>query len=176
MIPYSDLLAFDSHSLQQWICPFLELHNHSRPSQDKSWALIANLIRPELNRSVAVIDDQNRARIHPLLMEICDTAYKSIIKEADKVLIYREVFNSIPRAVLECSVREQLLPENRFSLLQSRLHSLESEAQEKVFSLEQREQDCVSLRRQIDDIRSSLSWKITAPLRSLVSLFRRTFW
>ena len=96
--------------------------------------------------------------------------------EADKLTIYREVFNSIPRAVLECSVREQLLPENRFSLLQSRLHSLESETQEKVFSLEQREQDCVSLRRQIDDIRSSLSWKITAPLRSLVNLFRRTFW
>ena len=45
--------------------------------------LIATLIRPEFNRAETVIDDQSRARIHPLLLEVCNRAYKNIIQAGD---------------------------------------------------------------------------------------------
>ena len=130
------------------------------------------MIRPELNRSEAAINDQNRARIHPLLLEICEHTYQIIFKSGDQLISYQEHFNSLPRAVLECSAREQLLPEADFGLLHNRLHSIEAETQNLAFSLEQRERDCASLQRQLSDLQNSHSWKITAPLRALVDFFR----
>ena len=72
LLLYSDLLAIDDQSLQQRLGPFLELHRHSRPSKDLARALIEKLIRPELNRSETAINDQSRARVNPLLLEICE--------------------------------------------------------------------------------------------------------
>ena len=108
------------------------------------------MIRPELNRSETAINDQSRARIHPLLLEICDHAYKNIANQAIKLISYQEQFNSLPRAVLECSVREQILPECDFLCSCNRLHSIESETQNLASSLEQRERDCASYQRQIE--------------------------
>ena len=172
LLLYSELLAFDDQSLQQRLGPFLEYHNHSRPSEDHARDLIATLIRTELNRSEAAINHQNRARMHPLLMEICDHAYKNIIKASDKLTCYQEHFNSLPRTVLECSARERLLPEGDFCLLNNRLHSMEAETQNLALSLEQRERDCASLQRQLSDLKVSHSWRITAPLRTLGEFFR----
>ena len=174
LLIYSDLLALDDQSLKQCLGPFLEYHNYSRPSEDQSRALITTLIRPELNRSETVINYQNRARIHPRLLEICVQTYKNIIKASNKLNGYQEYFDSLPRVVLECSVREQLLQEAEFSLLQNRLYSMEAETQDLVSSLEQRERDCTSLQRQLADLHVSHSWRITAPLRVLGQLFRAT--
>ena len=175
LITFSDLLTFDGQSLQQRLSPFLEFHNHSRPSDDHARALIATLIRPELNRAVAVINAESRARIHPLLLEICEHAYETIINSSDQLTSYQEHFNSLPRAVLECSARDQLLPEADFGLLQNRLHSIEDETKDLAFSLEQRDRDCESLHRQLRDLQRSHSWKITAPLRAFVDFFRLAF-
>ena len=172
LVPYSDLLTFDDKSLQQCLGPFLELHKHSRPSEDHARALIATLIRPEFNRADAVINAEIHARIHPILLEICEHTYEVIINSGDQLTTYQECFNSLPRPVLECSARDHLLPEADFGSLQNRLHSIESEAQNLAFSLGQREQDCASLQRQLSDLQSSHSWKITAPFRALVDFLR----
>ena len=172
LLLYSDLLAFDDQSLQQCLGPFLEHHKHSRPSEDQARTLVATLIRPELNRSEAVVNDQIRANIHPLLLDICDQAYKHISNASDQIASYQEHFNILPRAVLDFSVREQMVSETDFILLHNRLHSIEFEAQSLALSLEQRERDCESLNRQVMDFRNSHSWKITSPLRALGNFFR----
>ena len=105
--------------------------------------------------------------------EICVQTHKNIIKASNNQTVTKSI-SILPRVVLECSVREQLLKEAEFSLLQNRLYSMEAETQDLVSSLEQRERDCTSLQRQLADLHVSHSWRITAPLRVLGQLFRAT--
>ena len=172
LLLYSDLLDFDEQSLQLCLGPFLEHHKYSRPSKDQARALIATLIRTELNRSEAAINSQNRSRLSPLLLEVCDAAYSNVTKARYQLQSYQEHFSSLPRAVLECSVREQVFQESNHGLLKNRLNHASAENQKLVFTLEQRERDCASLQRQVRDLQSSHSWKITAPFRVLVNFFR----
>ena len=174
LLLYSDLLAFDEKSLQHCLGPFLEHHKHQRPSGDLVRALITTLIRPEWNRSETAIQDQNRARVNPLLLEICDQTYKDVVKASNQLNSYKEHFNALPGAVLECSAREELFPESNTSLLHNRLHSIESENKKLSFSLERRELDCISLQSQVRGFQNSFSWRITAPLRFLVDFLRHT--
>ena len=175
LITYGDLLAFDDQSLRQRLGPFLECHDHSRPSDDHVRALIATLTRPELNRAVDVINAESHARIHPVLLALCERTYEAIVSSSDQLTSFQEHFNFLPRAVMECSAREQLLPEADFGLLQNRLQTIESEAQNLAFLLEQRDRDCELLRRQLINLQGSHSWKITAPLRALMDFLRLSF-
>ena len=172
LILYSDLLVLDEQALQQRLGPFLELHNHSRPTEDQARALITTLIRRELNRSEIVTADQGCASIHPILLEICNHAYKNIASSRDQLSSYKEHFNSMPRVVLECSVREQLFPDADFGLQYNRSNSVKSQAEALAFSLEESERERKSLQRKVRDIQNSRSWKITAPIRVLASFFK----
>tara|TARA_B100000674_G_scaffold489257_1_gene502916 strand:+ start:3574 stop:4572 length:999 start_codon:yes stop_codon:yes gene_type:complete len=172
LVLYSDLLNFDDQSLCQRLGPFLELHNHLRPSDDQARILVSTLIRPEFNRSEVGLNEESRARINPLLLKVCNQAYKNIIEAGDQLSCYQEQFNSVPRVILECSSRDQLLPEADVRSLQNRLSLIESEMCEVVNSLEQRDRDCASLSRRLKDLLHSRSWKITAPLRAFVDCFR----
>ena len=78
----------------------------------------------------------------------------------------------MPRVVLECSARDQLIPEADFSLLHNRLCIIESEMRNAGASLEQRDRDCELLQYQLNDLRNSRSWKITAPLRAIADFVR----
>ena len=168
IIRYGDLLNFDEQSLQQCLGPFLELHKHSRPSENHARALIKTLIRPELNRSESVINAESRSRVNPTLLEICERTYAVVVNSGDQLTSYQEHFNPLPRVVLECSSRDQLLPEANFCMVQSRLRSIEVETQNLASSLEQRDLDCLSLRHQIGALQNSFSWKITAPFRAFI--------
>ena len=172
LICYADLLSFDDQSLQQNLGPFLETHKYLRPSEVHVRSLIETLIRPDLNRAEAVINAESCARIHPLLLEVSERTYESVISSSDQLTSYKEGFNSLPHAVLECSARDQLLPESGFCLLQRRLRSIEYEAQNLALSLEQSERDCALLRSQIRGFQSSHSWKLTAPLRAFADFLR----
>ena len=186
LVPYSALLALEDHSLQQLLGPFLELHQHQRPSDDKARNLISTLLKPDFNRAEDVLNAASRARIHPMLFQICEHAYKGIIQAGDQLSSFQEHFSSLPRAVLECSAREQLLPEAEAGLLKNRLQLIESEMRTMSSSLEKRDQDCESLQRQVQvsrqdldiarnqlsELQNSRSWKITAPLRLLGDYFR----
>ena len=175
LLIYRDLLVFDDQSLQLCLGPFLEHHKHSRPSKDQAGSLIKTLIRPELNRSETVLDHQNRARVHPILQEICVKAYKNIANARDKIQSHQEQFNFIPRSVLECSAWERVLAESDHSLLSNRLNDEASENQNLLLSLEQLDRDCVSFQRQLRDLQTSHSWNITAPFRVLGDFFRTIF-
>ena len=172
LVPYSSLLSLDDQAYQQLFGPFLELHNHQRPSNELAGALFESLLKPEFNRAEAALNSESHARIHPLLLNICEHAYNSIIHSSDQLSSFQEQFNSLPRAVLECSTRDQLIPEADLSLLHNRLCTIESEMRNACSSLEQRDQDCELLQYQLNDLRNSRSWKITAPLRAIGNFVR----
>ena len=51
LVSYRSLLILDNQSLLKLFGPFLELHNHQRPSEEQSESLILSLLKPEFNRS-----------------------------------------------------------------------------------------------------------------------------
>ena len=69
-------------------------------------------------------------------------------------------------------MRDKLLPEAELGLLHNRLQALESDIRNVSSSLERRERDCAALQYQLEDIKNSHSWKITAPLRVLSGFLR----
>ena len=126
------------------------------------------------------------ARIHPLLLKICEYTYKRIIHSDDQLSSFKEHFDSMPRVVLECSMRDHISPESEVIFLQKRLHSIESEMSNVSISLEQRERDLALLQDQFEhdqrslhlaecqlrDLLNSRSWQLTRPLRALIDLLR----
>ena len=172
LITYSDLLTLDNQTFQQFFGPFLEHHKYQRPSADRAQALITSMLKPEFNRADSALNAEIRARINPLLLRSCEHSYRSIIQSSDQLKSFQENFNSLPRAVLEFSSRDQLLPEAEVSILHNRLLDMESKLQTFCFSLEQSERDCVSLQQKLKDLLNSRSWKITAPLRIITSFLR----
>ena len=175
LLLYKDFLAFDERTLQQRLCPFLEFHKHSRPSEDQARALIATLIRSELNRSVTETNEHAASHMNTLLLEVCNTAYANITQASNQLTSFQDQFNSLPRAVLECAVRDRLVPEVGFALLYSSLQSVKSEAQDLSISLQERDRDCALLQCQLRELKGSHSWRITAPLRALNDLLLLAF-
>ena len=137
LVPYSALLALDDHALQKIVGQFLELHNHQRPSLDHAQALIALLLKPQFNRSEDSLNLDSRTLINPLLLKICKRAYDNIVQASDQLTSFQEQFNSLPRVVLECSARDQLLLEAEARTLKDRLHFVESKMLNVASSLEQ---------------------------------------
>jgi hypothetical protein len=58
--------------------------------------------------------------------------------------------------------------------LKSRLIVRECQERERVVDLDNLNSSYIALKRQISDIVNSKSWRITAPLRSMASLFKRS--
>ena len=141
LITYSTLLTLDDISLQRYLGPFLELHMCPRPSEGQARSLIKSLLKPQLNRAEDALNSESRARIHPLLLKICLDAYESTIQSKDILTSFKEQFNFLPRIVLECAARDQLLPEAELGLLRNRLHNIESDLQSVCSSLGQRESE-----------------------------------
>jgi len=172
LVPYSALLVLDDHDLQQLFGPFLEDHKHQRPSNDQARNLITSLLKPEYNRSQDSLCSDSRSRIHPVLFQICEFAYNSIIRSDNQLAVFQDHFSSLPRVVLECSARDKLLPEAEATSLRDRLHVVQSEMHDVVSSFEQQERYCASLQNQLRDLQNSHSWKITSPLRAVSDFFR----
>ena len=110
-------------------------------------------------------------RIHPMLFSICKNSYKTIIQSSDQLVSFKEQFNILPRAVLECAAREQLLPETEVTMLHNRLQTVDSEMRNLLTSLEQRDRDCALLQQDLRDLHNSHSWRLTAPLRAFRNFF-----
>ena len=117
LVPYGYLLNVDDQALQQLVGPFLELHKLQRPSVDHAQALISSLLKPEFNRAENALNAESRDRIHPLLLSICEEAFKNTVQANDQLLSFQEQFSHLPRIVLECSARAKLLPESDVNLL-----------------------------------------------------------
>ena len=74
----------------------------------------------------------------------------------------------MPRSVLECSARDQLLPESETIRLNNRLLLVESEKQNVASSLEQQKRDCALLQLQLQGLQDSRR-EDYAPLRAVVT-------
>ena len=172
LVSYSSLLTLDYQSLQRIVGPFLEFHKHRMPSDDTARALIESLLEPQFNRAEHALSSESRGRVHPLLLEICEYTYKVITQSGDQLSSFQEHFNSMPRVLLECSARDRLLSETDNSFNYHRLHSIQSEMLDVSSCLKERESECASLVDQLRLLRSSHSWKITAPLRAFGDSFR----
>ena len=168
LISYKTLLSLDHQGLQSFFGPFLEIHNRQSPSDGHTQALIASLLKPELNRASYALTAENRAFINPHLLKISQNIYNNIIHSGDQLACFKRDFDSLPRIVLECSARDQLLPESQFSSLQNDLNNLESTIQDLSLSRDQRERDVSLLQQQLNNLHNSRSWQLTAPFRSLV--------
>ena len=130
-------------------------------------------MRPELNRADAALGIEIRSHLNLLLLSAVNMLTKALFALATNCQ-FSECFNSLPRAVLECSARDQLLPEAEVGSLQNRLSLIETEMRNLGSSLERREADFASLQCQIVRLQNSRSWKITAPLRALGDFLRAT--
>ena len=111
LIPYSSMLDLDDQTLHNLLCPFLEPIIIKGHLIIKHLALTSSLLKPEFNRSEDALNASSRAFIQPLLLEICQHAYHSITQASNQMTCFKEQFIVLPRSVLECAVRDQLLPE-----------------------------------------------------------------
>ena len=145
---------------------------HQRPSDDHARTLITSLLRPEFNRAETAINAESGNQIHQGLLKVCERSYRNIIHSSDILASFQEHFASLPRAVLDCCARDQLVPESEALFLKNRLQAIELKLQNVCSSLEQRDQDCELIRHQIRDLQGSRSWKITAPFRAFADHFR----
>ena len=126
LVPYSNLLILDDQSLQNLVGPFLEFHNHQRPSTAQACNLLTTLLKPEFNRSEGAFNFQNRSNIHPQLLRVCEIAYNEVVQSNDILTIFKDIFSVLPRVVLECAVSENFLL-SLISALQNRFNLIESE-------------------------------------------------
>ena len=172
LITYGDLLTLDCTSIQQLFGPFLEVHKYQRPSDDQARALLTSFLKPEFNRAQHALNAECRLHVNPLLLRNCNLAYEGILNASNKLASFQEHFDSLPRVLLESSAREQLLPEAKTIVLSNRLKNTESELEKASFSLKQRERDCDRLQYQLRGLQTSRSWRITAPLRMLMSFLK----
>ena len=127
LIPYSSMLMLDDQGLNCLFGPFLELHNHQRPSDDHARLLVMSILKPEFNRAEFALNAQTHNHIHPMLLKASNNAYKSIMNSSDKLNSFKEHFDSIPRVILECSMRDLLVPEAEVRQYRTRLIHMESE-------------------------------------------------
>ena len=118
-----------------------------------------SLLKPEFNRSEDALSFDSRSRVHPVLLQVCESAYNGIIRSENQLDVFQEYFNSVPRVVLECSVRDQLLPEAEAISLRDRLHTVESKMSDVISSFEQQERNCASLRHQLCNLKRLHSWR-----------------
>ena len=175
LVPYCDLLSLDDQLLVNFFGPFLELHRHQRPSDDESRDLISSLLRKNLNRSDSALSAVSRSLIHPTLLKVCEESYRSVVQSSDQVASFQEQFSFLPRAVLECSVQDQLLPEVEASSVKNRLVLIELEMSNLRSSLEEKEMSCSSLEYQLRALQNSHCWRLTAPFRSIFNFIKRAF-
>ena len=142
------------------------------PPDDIALALIESLLQPQFNRAENALSSESRVRVHPLHLQICEQTYKVITQSSDQLTSFQEHFNSMPRVVLECSARDRLLSETDSSFLYHRLQSIQSEMRSVSTCLNESKHECTSLKNQLGLLRSSRSWKITAPLRAFGDYLR----
>jgi len=174
LVLYNDLLVLNDQSLQHVFGPFFECHKLRIPADAQAKSLISLLLKPQFNRAEAALNIDQYPRINHSLLAHCKNAYNSIVESSDQLASYKEHFNSLPHAVLECSARDQLQPETQVIFLHDRLRAMEFEMKNIVCSLEQKERDCVLFNQRLREFESSSSWKITYPLRALAGLFKAT--
>ena len=136
-------------------------------------AALQQRLNAGLNRAgTALRPRMGSASSHVELLTLCQRAYCSVVEHVDaKVMRFCEVFDALPRAVLNTLQLFDMLPTPQVinspdPADQARLRELAHQLACSAHSLQASE-------KELSDLRASISWRLTSPLRALRQGWRR---
>ena len=187
VIPYQRLMqAAQDHdvskNLYSRIVQWLEKSEQSSADFHVWSEVITKQVQPNLDRSGEALLPATMAGVNSDLLEVCQKAYDCTLSKGSDGASLISAFDALPRVVLEVQHRYGIcasadlqdpapLRESLAALPQTReqLHRSLADAAEHHQQLE----SCVhDLSSQLAAMKGSLSWRITAPLRSLAKRLR----
>ena len=153
-----------SAELYSSICVWLE-KNGIQPGDYKLWNdVLQQRISPNLDRAGDVLSSSVLAKVSPVLLETCILAFNSCIMNGADGSALQHSFSSIPRVILEMQQCYGICPStDPYEFL--RLRQLVDNSHQERNRLESRLR---SLEGELKAMRSSTSWRITAPIRHLI--------
>lgn len=157
-----------STDLYRRICVWLE-QTGLQPAEFRLWStVIADQLRPSLDRAGDVLTPAVLSAVSPVLREACELAYTRNLQDGADGTALKHAFGALPRVVLEMQQRYGLCPSADHHEI-SRLRELLDASHQERKQLESRLGD---LESELRAMRGSSSWRMTAPLRHLARQFR----
>ena len=169
IIVYSHLLQAGCNEnlsavIYQSICVWLE-KNGTQPRDFEFWCnVVGRQLRPSLDRAGSVLAPSVLSRMSNVLLDACTLAYNSCLENGADGTALQTSFGSLPRVILEMQQLFGVCPSVDATEL-ARLRQVVDISHQDCHELEVRLQD---LQAEYQAIKTSTSWRITAPLRFLV--------
>ena len=133
------------------------------------------MVRPDLNRARHVFSYGARYQINEVLQQACQDRYKELKQTENaqqRLEVFVEQFGTLPRAALDVISREGILLESQLPKPDNYCKNVESDLQLAISTIADQREQLNQLKLQFENIQSSRSWRLTAPLRSIVSGLR----
>ena len=154
--------------LYRRICEWLE-QNGIQPGGYKLWCdVIEHQLCPNLDRAGDVLSPSALAKVSPVLLETCVNAYDACLKNGADGTALQHSFGALPRVILEMQQCFGICPSTDTNDL-LRLRQLVDNSHQERHLLESRLQN---LEAELQAMRTSMSWRITAPIRNLIRHIR----
>lgn len=168
LITYAELLAAPTSSaiasqLLSRLTTFLEAHGHRAPGASAWAAILARRVDPGLNRAAPLHADRasDQARLSPELVALVNDTHQ---QASQGVNAYRQAFASLPWTILELCERWQLCAPGV---------DQQQTSQHLRAELAHCRRQIADQQHQLEALRGSTSWRITAPLRWLARRCRQ---
>lgn len=179
VVPYEGLLRMadceQGLQLQAEIDALLERQGRPRSQPGRWQELLRRFLRPNYNRAGQALSLGSRRQVNPRLEAICRRCFEALQRTESaqqRLEVFREQFETLPRAALEVISRERMLPETEHVHFNSRCHQLEADLQSARAVIDDQNVRLEQQQRQLAALQSSTSWRLTAPMRSIVDRFR----
>lgn len=179
LLPYERLLNLAGSErgsdLQSEVDAFLEIHRIRRTDNSLWDEVIKRCIRPDFNRSGQANIISSKIPLDQELLKVCSQRFNLLQKaftNQQRLEIFVEQFSTLPRVAFDVIRSEEMLPEARQVNLNSQYLQLQSDfqgAQELI------DDQNVIIKRQNDQLnalKSSCSWRFTAPVRFVLNQLR----
>ena len=137
--------------------------------------MIKRYLRPDYNRADQALSLDIRTQLNPVLQEVCRHRFQALQRAQDnqeRLEIFREQFAALPRVALEAISREKMLPEASLNIHNVSNKKLDADLQNARAEIEEKNMLIKRQKHQLDLLYSSKSWRITAPLRSMLDRIR----
>lgn len=164
------------------VASVLEQIGLQRPSDQRWQEVLANRLKPDLNRAQEALPHAVRQEINPALLDSCNRAYSAALSTGSpNVEAFRLAFEGLPRELLFVLHREERWSEvdakaqeqdHELQTLRSELQDLEQSRQDLHQQTRELEQALRDAQRQLHALQASRSWRFTAPLRAIGDRFR----